>query len=59
MLSPLCSHCHQSLLLLLPSTWYAAVAVPQRKSDGKFIVAFATPTSSEYVNQVCKLDLQQ
>ena len=31
----LCSHSHQSLFQLPPSTWCAAVAVPQRKPSGK------------------------
>ncbi len=30
-----CSHAHQSLFQLPPSTWWAAVAVPQRKPSGK------------------------
>src|ERR1700724_223420 len=30
-----CSKAHQSLLVLLPSTWWAAVAVAQRKPGGK------------------------
>src|SRR5438477_4239617 len=30
-----CSHAHQALFQVPPSTWWAAVAVPQRKPSGK------------------------
>src|SRR5574340_610166 len=32
---PSCSHFHHWLLVLLPSTWWSAVAVPHRKPRGK------------------------
>jgi hypothetical protein len=34
-----CSHAHQSLFVLLPSTWWAAVALPHKNPDGKLKVA--------------------
>src|SRR5687767_7827752 len=36
-LAGLCSHAHQSLFQLPPSTWWAAVAVPHRKPSGNAI----------------------
>src|SRR3954454_3429303 len=41
-LAGLCSHAHQSLFQLPPSTWWAAVAVPHRKPSGNVISAMAT-----------------
>src|ERR671935_841909 len=38
-----CSHAHQSLFQLPPSTWCAAVAVPHRKPSGKEIAMGAHP----------------
>src|SRR5687768_16940286 len=38
----LCSHAHQSLFQLPPSTWWAAVAVPQRKPSGNAISAMGS-----------------
>src|SRR4051794_25902265 len=41
-LDGLCSHAHQSLFQLPPSTWWAAVAVPHRNPSGNAISAMST-----------------
>src|SRR5690348_9505210 len=40
-----CSMSQLSLFTLLPSTWCAAVAVPQRKPSGKFLSMLRSPPS--------------
>src|SRR5256886_1857987 len=42
-----CSHAHQSLFQLPPSTWCAAVAVPHRKSSGNEIAMNLLPAPSQ------------
>src|SRR5207253_7777044 len=45
--SRVCSHAHQSLFQLPPSTWCAAVAVPHRKRSGNEIAMNLLLTPSQ------------
>lgn len=36
----MCSQAHQSLFTLPPSTWWAAVELPQRKPSGKSAIPY-------------------